>query len=154
MATPPRFAICVSGDLRTLSGVAWSLHTHVIVPTVAGGAAGADTFFHVWSSGSAMDAAGEAAARAVPGVVDVVVERAELKTSLVRSVYGHAPPRIVAMASKQGSEDWDRFRSQWRKVSLAFRLAMEHAARQTLAKSDEQLASGRADAVTLRHEYM
>jgi hypothetical protein len=117
----------VSGDLRTFAGVAWSLEQRLVRATQGGGAL-VDLFFHVWSSGTPLDVAGEAELRAlarrhVDGggdgdsavVARVVVEDTAARPALVAEFYGESglsDPRQMARASSRAS-----FFSQWRKAN-------------------------------------
>ena len=137
---PPRFALCLSGDLRIFSGTALLLEQRLISPTIAGGGA-VDSFVHIWrghaSSGfgrgqtKKQGLAGERAARSLPGLKGLVIEDFEQWWPLTNDFYNFSHAKTVD-AGGMGPRRWSKqFGSQWRKVFVAFRLAARHAATQS-----------------------
>ena len=114
----PRFAVCVCGDTRGFSAIAWALERRLIHTT----SGRVDLFFHLWSDGSPLEAEGVAAARRLPGVVSVVVEPTEQRANLTALTYGWSSNRRMS-----ASGSFEAFRSQWRKVHLCFEQAFAHA---------------------------
>ena len=117
-ASAPRFAVCVCGDTRGFSAIAWALERRLIHTT----SGRVDLFFHLWSDGSPLEAEGVAAARRLPGVVSVVVEPTEQRANLTALTYGWSSNRRMS-----ASGSFEAFRSQWRKVHLCFEQAFAHA---------------------------
>lgn len=130
-ARSQRIAYCLSGDLRSFAAVSWTLEARVLNAT----STPIDVFAHVWTSDEPLDRAGEAALaqlgtrrRAVDAVVEVVTEPREERAT--RSARFYSEPELDDEARMAGKQTRAAFRSQWRKVHLAFRLATAHAARQ------------------------
>ena len=117
----PRFAVCISGDLRAFAGLAWTLDVRLLQSTRAA----VHVFAHVWTSGSPLDQAGEAMLTSMPELKRAVVENEVASGNLTADAYGGDARLNLPHHSNQG---FYAFRSQWRKVHLSFRLAFEHAA--------------------------
>lgn len=116
----PRFAVCVSGDLRGFARLAWFLETRLVVPTRRGGST-VDFFFHVWSNDSPLELEGVAAAQRLSGMVKIVVEPTAQRLNATSATYGWGAHRRM-----QSSGSFESFRSQWRKVHLCFADAFAH----------------------------
>ena len=114
-----RFAICISGELRTFGLTSWSLEDRLIRPTERGGAA-VDLFFHVYSDSSALERAGEVSIRSLPGVRAAVVVPHAAWRNVTAATYGEALTGHVSSLHAS-------FASQWSKVHLSFKLAFRYA---------------------------
>ena len=112
-----RFAVCISGDVRGFARVHRALEDNLLSPTRSSGAT-IDLFGHVWCDGSALENEGVQVMRRV--ATRIVVEPTEQRRALTAATYG--------WGAAHASSSFENFRSQWRKVYLAFRLAAEYAA--------------------------
>lgn len=117
----PRFAVCVCGDVRGFSRIAWALESRLLEPTRRSGGE-VDLFFHVWSDGSPLEQMGVAAMQHMPRAVHISVEPTSERLNLTAATYSWGNSRRMA-----ASGSFESFRSQWRKVHLCFAAAHAHA---------------------------